>query len=180
MAHSSYYLIGVVLSVIALPVKAQDAAMVSAASDKGSIVARINASASGISVEAPQTLIDRAERVEPSAEPVIEDAEVHEQESMVVRTKGGKTVGYRVQVYADNNARSAKTEARQRERAVGQAFPDLGTYVSYVSPYWRLRISSRNTMLKKPRRICAGLFPVMQGKSGLFGTESTSDKKLHS
>ena len=87
MAHSSYYLIGVVLSVIALPVKAQDAAMVSAASDKGSIVARINASASGISVEAPQALIDRAERVEPSAEPVIEDAEVHEQESMVVRTK---------------------------------------------------------------------------------------------
>lgn len=140
MAHSSYYLIGVVLSVIALPVKAQDAAMVSAASDKGSIVARINASASGISVEAPQTLIDRAERVEPSAEPVIEDAEVHEQESMVVHTKGGKTVGYRVQVYADNNARSAKTEARQRERAVGQAFPDLGTYVSYVSPYWRLRV----------------------------------------
>ncbi len=140
MAHSSYYLIGVVLSVIALPVKAQDAAMVSAASDKGSIVARINASASGISVEAPQALIDRAERVEPSAEPVIEGAEVHEQESMVVRTKGGKTVGYRVQVYADNNARSAKTEARQRERAVGQAFPDLGTYVSYVSPYWRLRV----------------------------------------
>ena len=65
MAHSSYYLIGVVLSVIALPVKARDAAMVSAASDKGSIVARINASASGISVEAPQALIDRAERVEP-------------------------------------------------------------------------------------------------------------------
>ena len=57
-----------------------------------------------------------------------------------MRAKGGKTVGYRVQVYADNNVRSAKSEARNRERAVSSAFPQHATYVSYASPYWRLRV----------------------------------------
>ena len=95
-------------------------------------------------VEAPENLLKRAEKVaagETEAQtPDDENGEEQETEEGKARTKGGKTVGYRVQVFADNNVRSAKTEARQRERAVGQAFPAYSTYVSYASPYWRLRV----------------------------------------
>ena len=56
----------------------------------------------------------------------------------------GKIVGYRVQIYADNNVRTAKSEARIRERAVGRAFP-YNTYVTYSSPYWRLRVGDFRT-----------------------------------
>lgn len=141
MAHRSYILIILLISVIMTPMKAQDAgAIVPEATVGTSIVTRINSPDSRISVEAPEALLDRVVKVGMAEETEVDDAEAQESEHTVVRTKGGKTVGYRVQVYADNNARSAKTEARQRERAVGQAFPELGTYVSYVSPYWRLRV----------------------------------------
>ncbi len=51
-----------------------------------------------------------------------------------------KMGGYRVQIYSDNNARTAKNEARSKERAIAGAFPELSTYVIYDSPYWRLRV----------------------------------------
>ncbi len=51
-----------------------------------------------------------------------------------------KMGGYRVQIYSDNNARTAKNEARAKERAIAGAFPELSTYVIYDSPYWRLRV----------------------------------------
>lgn len=40
--------------------------------------------------------------------------------------------------------RTAKSEARIRERAVGRAFP-YNTYVTYSSPYWRLRVGDFRT-----------------------------------
>lgn len=109
-----------------------------------SIIDNINRSGNSISVEAPESLLKRAGKnaageVEMQT-PDDVNGEEQEQEETKARTKGGKTVGYRVQVFADNNVRSAKTEARQRERAVGQAFPAYSTYVSYASPYWRLRV----------------------------------------
>lgn len=51
-----------------------------------------------------------------------------------------KMGGYRVQIYSDNNARTAKNEARAKERAILGAYPELSTYVIYDSPYWRLRV----------------------------------------
>lgn len=56
-----------------------------------------------------------------------------------------KIGGYRVQIYSDNNSRTAKNEARAKERAISQTFPDLATYVSYDSPYWRLRVGDCRT-----------------------------------
>lgn len=56
-----------------------------------------------------------------------------------------KMGGYRVQIYSDNNSRTAKNEARAKERAISQAFPNLATYVSYDSPYWRLRVGDCRT-----------------------------------
>lgn len=58
----------------------------------------------------------------------------------IARPVANKVVGYRVQVFADNNSRTAKGEARQRERALGASFPLYSTYVTFASPYWRLRV----------------------------------------
>lgn len=57
----------------------------------------------------------------------------------------GKTGGYRIQVFSDNNARTAKSEARSRARNVGALFPQYPTYVVYNSPYWRLRVGNFRT-----------------------------------
>lgn len=49
-------------------------------------------------------------------------------------------VGYRIQIFADNNQRTAKNEAVARERNVSARFPDLGCYLSYKAPTWRMRV----------------------------------------
>lgn len=56
-----------------------------------------------------------------------------------------KMGGYRVQIYSDNNARTAKNQARAKERAISEAFPELSTYVVFDSPYWRLRVGDCRT-----------------------------------
>ena len=110
---------------------------------------RLAEKGSSVTVAAPEQLLRRAaasaadapgENAETSSE-----GESTESEATESRPKGGKTVGYRVQVYADNNVRSAKSEARQRERMVGGTFPQWDTYVTYASPYWRLRIGDFRT-----------------------------------
>ena len=48
--------------------------------------------------------------------------------------------GFRIQVYSDNNYRTAKSEAHAKEREFSERFPDMHTYVIYTSPFWRLRV----------------------------------------
>lgn len=57
-----------------------------------------------------------------------------------LKSAGKNRVGYRIQVYADKNQRTAKSEAMSRERALQMRFPDLGCYVTYNAPTWRLRV----------------------------------------
>lgn len=56
------------------------------------------------------------------------------------REQTGKAAGYRVQVFSDNNPRTSKNEARAKEKAILAEFPQYATYVSYNSPYWRLKV----------------------------------------
>lgn len=51
-----------------------------------------------------------------------------------------KTGGYRVQVFSGNNPRTARAEAHGRAAAIGAEFPEWATYVSFDSPYWRLKV----------------------------------------
>ena len=48
--------------------------------------------------------------------------------------------GYRLQVYSNNNARTAKSEAAARASQISERFPQWSTYVSWDAPYWRLRV----------------------------------------
>ena len=63
-------------------------------------------------------------------------------ESQEVKPVANKSGGYRIQVFSDNNARTAKSEARVRARNVSSRFPQYPTYVVYSSPYWRLRVGN--------------------------------------
>lgn len=47
--------------------------------------------------------------------------------------------GFRTQVFS-GNLRTSKDEAFKREKEIKEIFPELVTYVSYVAPFWRLRI----------------------------------------
>ena len=49
-------------------------------------------------------------------------------------------VGYRVQVYSNNNARKSKSEAFELETNLKELFPDVKCYVSYSAPFWKVRL----------------------------------------
>ena len=59
--------------------------------------------------------------------------------------KKNDNIGYRVQVFSDNNARTARNEARSKQRSVGNRFPQYRTYVTYSAPYWRLKVGDFRT-----------------------------------
>ena len=54
-------------------------------------------------------------------------------------------VGYRVQVFDDNNVRTAKREAQERKEMIESRFPFLTAYVSFNSPYWRVKVGDFST-----------------------------------
>lgn len=127
------------------PIAAQTSADADEDPRQTPLLQRLSQPGSTVTVDAPEELLRRAAPAQTDSEserqnPDDEEASEEDTEKAPARPHAGKTAGYRVQVYADNNARSAKTEARQRERALSQAFPAYGTYVSYASPYWRLRV----------------------------------------
>lgn len=53
--------------------------------------------------------------------------------------------GWRVQVFSDNNPRTAKNEARAKEQTVAAKFPQYRTYKRYQAPYWRLHVGDFRT-----------------------------------
>ena len=51
-----------------------------------------------------------------------------------------KVNGYRVQVYAGNNSRSARNEANAMADKVKELFPELVVYTHFVNPRWLCRV----------------------------------------
>lgn len=48
--------------------------------------------------------------------------------------------GYRIQVFDDNNVRTAKQAAQARKNMIETRFPELPAYVTFNSPYWRVKV----------------------------------------
>lgn len=48
--------------------------------------------------------------------------------------------GFRVQVFSSNAQRTAKDEAFRIEQRLVQAFPSHKVYVTYTSPFWKVRL----------------------------------------
>lgn len=91
------------------------------------IVARINATGN-IEVKQPDALASRL----CTEAPAQAEGDEHRQAAH------GK-VGYRIQVFDDNNPRTARAEAQSRKHMVESRFPHLRTYVQFNSPYWRVK-----------------------------------------
>lgn len=53
--------------------------------------------------------------------------------------------GYRVQVFSSNAQRTAREEAFSMEQMLMEAFPGMKIYVSYSSPFWKVRIGDFHT-----------------------------------
>lgn len=53
--------------------------------------------------------------------------------------------GYRIQVYMDNNQKKSKDEAYAREKKLKEKYEDLTTYISFTSPFWKLRVGDYRT-----------------------------------
>lgn len=51
-----------------------------------------------------------------------------------------KTRGYRVQVYAGNNSRQARSEANRIADKVKEEFPDMPVYTYFQPPRWLCRV----------------------------------------
>ena len=50
-----------------------------------------------------------------------------------------------IQVFSDRNQRTAKGEALSKERSIKESFPEMGTYITYDAPSWRLRVGDFRT-----------------------------------
>lgn len=146
-------ILAVVSAIVCLPVWGQAVAPAAAdscdTSGRPETIIESIRRGNNIVVEMPDDLARRMEaRQDTEANPSAETQDASDGEQKEERyqrpNSQGKIVGYRVQIYADNNARIAKAEARMRERAVGGAFP-YNTYVTYSSPYWRLRVGDFRT-----------------------------------
>lgn len=63
--------------------------------------------------------------------------------SGVSRPRSG--TGYRVEVFADNNVRTAKSRATAKQRNIKARLPQYRVYLTFQSPYWRVRVGDFRT-----------------------------------
>lgn len=56
------------------------------------------------------------------------------------RTAAQGRVGYRIQVFDDNDPRTARSEAQNRKRMMESRFPEWHVYLQFNSPYWRVKV----------------------------------------
>ena len=54
------------------------------------------------------------------------------------------TQGYRIQLFSDNK-RNSREEAELRSDVVAGDMPEIPIYVTYLSPFWRLRVGDYRT-----------------------------------
>ncbi len=89
-------------------------------------------------------------------------------------------LGYRVQVYMGNNQKKSKSDAIEREKKIKEVFPELSSYLSFASPFWKLRVGDFRThteALVMSKKILAA-FPEMNGEVYIVRDEETRDLSL--
>lgn len=124
------YLLIICLTLMSVSLSAQQATV--------TIVDHITAG-TGNTVTQPDALLQRLVAI------VDETEEETHQDEPSRQLPGGRQAGYRVQVFSDNNVRTAKAEATSKQRVISARFPQYQTYVRYTSPYWRLKVGDFRT-----------------------------------
>lgn len=125
-------------SLIAILIAATPAAQAqdAAPADSIHILSAINAPGSSIRVEMPAQLQHRL---------TFGQTALPQEAAETPRHTSSRQVGYRVQVYSDNNARTAKSNAEYRKRTIEQRMPGMRAYLKYAPPYWRVQVGDFRT-----------------------------------
>ena len=81
--------------------------------------------------------------------------------------------GYRIQVFTGGNSRADKQAAASMQAKIRSTFPEISTYVHFISPHWVCRVGdfkSRDDAMKYVRKIRArGLtYEARLVKSNIF------------
>ncbi len=131
--------------------------------DTLNIVQRIEAPGN-ISISLPDGLLKRLEKSQDSALPA--EGEDAEKTADKAQTKNTSRVGYRVQVFDDNNVRTAKHDAQNRKRQMENRFPEFRTYMQFNSPYWRVKVGDFRTRSEADAALAAirAAFPSLGGQ----------------
>lgn len=58
------------------------------------------------------------------------------------------TTGFRVQVFSSNELRTARAQAYEVEKRIKDKLPELPVYVSYISPFWKVRVGDCLSMIE--------------------------------
>ena len=87
--------------------------------------------------ENPQVTVSQPEKLAARLLPARSNASAESESGTATPAATG---GYRIQVFSGNNPRSARAEAHSRAAAIGAEFPEWATYVTFDSPYWRLKV----------------------------------------
>ena len=88
--------------------------------------------------------------------------------------------GYRIQVYMENSQKQSKAGAFEREKQIKEKFPELSTYVTFTSPFWKLRVGDFRThtdalVLMKSLKT---EFPEMSGDMTIVRDDEVRDQEL--
>ena len=86
-----------------------------------------------------------------------------ERYSNISETAAGKRLvhskGYRIQIFSGDDQRVSKAEAYEKEKELKNLLPQIDSYVSFTSPFWRLRVGNYRTteeahsMLRELKRL---------------------------
>ncbi len=100
-----------------------------------------------LTANAQETVFDRLEKQQPGTGVVVihQDARLKTLVGQIRSTENAqkatqKVQGFRVQVYAGNNSKRARTEATQMAERVKTLFPELDVYTQFISPRWLCRV----------------------------------------
>lgn len=86
-----------------------------------------------IRIEIPDKLSERLTRIVRPGEEATKDNEP-------TATKAVRRAGYRILAFDDNNPRTAQARAQGMKRMIESKFPDYRAYVSFNSPYWKVKV----------------------------------------
>lgn len=79
--------------------------------------------------------------------PVVQESATNESVVSGLDEENTKGVpGFRVQVYSSNAQKTAKTEAFRIEGELQQVCPDVPVYVTFHSPFWKVRAGNCRTI----------------------------------
>lgn len=78
--------------------------------------------------------------------------------------------GYRLQLYYNNKGQTSKVEAEELAVKILQKLPNMATYVTYQSPFWRLSVGDARSYpeIKRIEQLIAEEFPELKNQGTIL------------